>query len=148
MIKVCILIFSLFLSLSQAIAQELKPSFLLGYALSGPTVGIALTSSISDKYSARIIYTGSDMFQGQLLYQPKMDDDNHYIFGVGRLIETSFIRGAVGKKWYKGSWAFSGEFGLNFPLDKKSDNGQGLAGALETLSYLILVGVGLHYDFR
>ena len=148
MTKVCVLSISLLLSLSQAIAQDSKPSFMLGYALSGPTVGIALTGRTSDKYSARIIYTGSDMFQGQLLYQANMDNEKHYIIGVGRLIETPFIRGAVGKKWYKGSWALSGEFGLNIPLDKKSDNGQGLAGALEALSYLILVGVGLHYDFR
>ena len=148
MSKICMLVSAFILSLSQAIAQDSEPSFTLGYALSGPTAGITLTAGLSEKYSARIIYTGSDMFQGQLHYRPTLEEDKHYIFGVGRLIETPFIRGAVGKKWHKGSWALGGELGLNIPLDKKRQVGQGLAGALETLSYLIVVGVGLHYEFR
>ena len=128
------LVSAFILSLSQAIAQDSEPSFTLGYALSGPTAGITLTAGLSEKYSARIIYTGSDMFQGQLHYRPTLEEDKHYIFGVGRLIETPFIRGAVGKKWHKGSWALGGELGLNIPLDKKSQVGQGLAGALAGFS--------------
>jgi len=137
----------LFFSTSQLYAQENESTFSVGIALSGPVFGASVTAGLSEKYSTRLIYAGSDFYQGQLHYRSQVQENKSYIFGVGRLFTSTYIRGAVGSSWNKGSWALSAEFGLNVPLDRKTDDEQGLVGAIDTLSYLIFVGAGIHYAF-
>ena len=129
---------------SNANAEESRAQFTLGFAISGPVYGLSLSAGLGEHYRARIIYRARDLAQFQLHYYPVVDESKHYLFGVGQNGGTTYVRGAIGKDWYKGSWIFNSEIGLNIPLEEE----EGLLGGINKVSYLILVGAGVHYQFK
>jgi len=128
-------------------AETTNIRLMIGIAFSGPTAGLTFTGGLSNEYFGRFIYSSKDAFALQLHSYANPEESKHYIAGAGMLNGTPYIRGAIGNSKVTGPWRFSGEIGLNLPLEKIETEDEGLVGVVNAGLYLLFLGAGVHYEF-
>jgi len=139
-IVICAALLTVFVA--HANAQESRGKVSVGLAFSGPTYGVSVRTKFTDRFNGRLIYLVDEWFQAQIQFKPNALNNTHYIFGAGRLAGDDYIlRGAIGKDW------FNADLGLNIPI-VDSDESSGLADIGAAIAALIVLGIGVHYEFR
>ena len=146
-IVICVALLTVFVA--HANAQESRGKVSVGLAFSGPTYGVSVRTKFTNRFNGRLIYLVDEWFQAQIQFKPNALNNTHYIFGAGRLAGDDYIlRGAIGKDWFnQGPLSITADLGLNIPI-VDSDESSGLADIGAAIAALIVLGIGVHYEFR